>query len=183
MGAAASQGGGAVEPTAGQVTCSMSSVLVRRLRATFGEEAVNEVLRRAGVEYTPSYLDDPSNWIWYHEAIALFEAAVALTGDDGLPRRVGEDAVRQHAGTTVATLLRSLGSPQAVYEQLTVGVTKFSTVTEMVPEVAPGHAVVRASSRPGFTRHRHLCDFTAGLLSQPPVLFGLPPAHVEETSC
>ena len=184
MGAPASQGSGAVEPTAGQVTCSMSSVLVRRLRATFGEEAVHEVLRRAGVEYTPAYLDDPSNWIWYHEAIAMFEAAVALTGDDGLPRRVGEDAVRQHAGTTVATLLRGLGSPQAVYEQLAVGVTKFSTVTALEPlEVCPGRAVVRAKVRPGFPHDRHMCEWRMGLLSTPTALFGLAPAVVEHPAC
>jgi diguanylate cyclase (GGDEF)-like protein len=43
--------------------------------------------------------------------------------------------------------------------------------------------VVRATARPGFRRHRHLCDWTRGLFSQPPVLFGLPPANVEETCC
>src|SRR3954464_5548405 len=109
-------------PATGQISTSMSSVLLRRVRADLGDEAVAAVLERAGVTYTPGYLDDPANWIWHREAIALFEAAVAITGDETLPTRVGEDAVRQHAGTTVATLLRSLGSPQAVYEQLAVGV-------------------------------------------------------------
>src|SRR5205823_1034615 len=44
-------------------------------------------------------------------------------------------------------------------------------------------AVVRAQARDGYRRHRHLCDWTRGLLSQPPALFGLPPARVEESSC
>jgi len=114
----------------------------------------------------------------------MFEAAVAFTGDDGLPRRVGEDAVRQHAGTTVATLLRGLGSPQAVYEQLAVGVTKFSTVTALEPlEVRPGRAVVRAEVRPGFPHDRHMCEWRLGLLSTTTALFGLPPAMVEHPVC
>ena len=96
---------------------------------------------------------------------------------------MGEQTVRQHAGTPVATMLRSLGSPEAVYEQLTVAVSKFSTTTDLHPEVEPGHAVVSARSRSGFPRHPLMCDWTRGLLSQPPALFGAPPAHVEESLC
>jgi diguanylate cyclase (GGDEF)-like protein len=173
-----------ITPTAGQVACSMSSVLLRRLRQTGGERLVHDVLAKAGVDHTPEYLGDPANWIWYREAVALFEAAVELTGDERLPQRVGEDAVRQHAGSPVATLLRGLGSPQAVYEQLTVAVTKFSTVTELHPvEVSPGRAVVRARAREGFGHHPHMCAWRIGLLSTPTVLFGLAPARVEHREC
>jgi diguanylate cyclase (GGDEF)-like protein len=171
-------------PATGQISCSMPSVLINRVRGTLGHEAVDELLRMSGVDYTATYLDDPGNWIWYDEAIAMFEAAVALTGDEHIGRRVGEETVRQHAGTPVATLFRSLGSPEKVYEQLAIAVTKFSTVTELSSlEVSPGRAVVRAKARPGFKRHRHLCDWTLGMMSQPPVLFGLPPADVVESAC
>jgi diguanylate cyclase (GGDEF)-like protein len=162
----------------------MSSVLLRHVRATHGEDGVSELLRRAGSERTAAYLEDVGNWIDYGEAAALFEAAADQTGDPEIGFRVGEQTVRQHAGTPVATLLRSLGSPQAVLEQVSVTVTKFSTVTAMEPvEVEPGRAVVRAYARPGFTRHRHLCNWTRGMLSQPTPLFGLPPASVEESQC
>src|SRR3954452_3059782 len=145
----------------------MASVLLRRLRASGGEEAVAGVLARAGIPYTAEYLGDIDNWMSYEHAGELMQAAVELTGDEEVVRRVGEDTVRQHAGTAVATLLRSLGSPQAILEQVAVTVTKFSTVTAMEPvEVAPGHAVVRASVRPGYERPRHMCNWTTGLLSQ-----------------
>src|SRR2546430_99709 len=167
-------------PAVGQISCSLASTLIRHVRTRAGDESVQEILRRSGVEYTATYLDDPSNWIWLREAIELLSAAAEVLDDPEIGLHVGEQTVRQHAGTPVATLLRSLGSPEAVYEQLTVGVTKFSTVTELTPTaVEPGRAVIRAKARPGFTRHRHLCNWTAGLLSQPPVLFGLPPAQVE----
>src|SRR3954454_22780726 len=171
-------------PAQGQISGSMSSVLLRRVRAERGDAAVQEILERSGVPYSAQHLDDPANWIWHREAIALFEAAVAVTGDDALPQRIGEDALRQHAGPPVATLLRGLGSPQAVYEQLAVGVTKFSTVTELDPsEVTPGRAVVRARTREGFEHHSHLCAWRIGLLSTPPMLFGLPPAVVTHPEC
>jgi hypothetical protein len=171
-------------PAVGQVSCSMASTLLRYIGDALGELAVDELLSVSGVEYSSEYLDDVGHWIWYDEAVALFEAAAKLTGDEGIGRRVGERTVRQHAGTPVATLLRSLGSPEAIYEQQAAAVTRFSTVTELTPlEVVPGSAVLRAQARPGFKRHRHLCGWAAGLLSQAPPLFGLPPARVEESSC
>src|SRR3954451_17536898 len=171
-------------PQTGQIACSMAGTLVRHVRATLGDDAVTALLERSGVAYTPQYLDDVTNWIWHEEANRLIEAAVEITGDEHIARRVGEQMVRQHAGTAVATLFRSLGSPQAVFEQLALAATKFSTVTEMTPlEVSPGRAVVRSQARPGFQRTQHLCDWSKGILSQPPVLFGLPSALVEETNC
>src|SRR3954463_5751845 len=170
-------------PAVGQISCSMASTLVRHVRTQAGDDAVAEILSRSGVEHSAAYLDDPSNWIWQHEAIDLLVAAADVLGDPEIGLHVGEQTVRQHAGTPVATMLRSLGSPEAVYEQLTVAVSKFSTTTDLHPEVEPGRAVVSARSRNGFQRHPLMCDWTRGLLSQPPALFGAPPAHVEESLC
>src|SRR3954454_202704 len=170
-------------PAVGQISCSMASTLVRHVRTQAGDDAVSEILSRSGLEYSATYLDDPSNWIWQHEAIELLVAAAEVLGDPEIGLHVGEQTVRQHAGTPVATMLRSLGSPEAVYEQLTVAVSKFSTTTDLHPEVEPGRATVSARSRNGFSRHPLMCDWTKGLLSQPPALFGAPPAHVEESLC
>src|SRR3954469_337636 len=155
-------------PAVGQVSCSMASTLVRHVRTQAGDGAIDEILSRAGLEYGASYLDDPSNWIWQQEAIDLLVAAAEVLGDPEIGLHVGEQTVRQHAGTPVPPMLRSLGSPEAVYEQPTVGVSTFSTVTELRPEVEPGHAVVRARARNGFPRHPLMCDWPRGLLSQPP---------------
>src|SRR3954470_22079377 len=103
------------EPLEGQVACSMPSTLLRHVRATLGDAAVERLIELAGVPYSAEHLDNIANWIWYHEAVALFEAAAELTGDQHIGCRVGEETVRQHTGTPVATLFRSLGSPQAVF--------------------------------------------------------------------
>jgi diguanylate cyclase (GGDEF)-like protein len=164
--------------------CTMPSVLLRRVRKEGGEQAVTELLERAGSKRTPEYLDDVSNWVSYDEAMALFDAAEELTGDPSIARRTGEETLAQHAGTPVATLLRSLGAPEVVLGKITLTAGKFSTVAEMeAVEVLPGRAVVRAREREGFSRHRHHCNWTAGLLGQTTVLFGLPAASVEESAC
>ena len=164
--------------------CTMPSVLLRRLRKNGGNQAVAEVLERAGSTRTPEYLEDVTNWISWDEALALFDAAEDYTGDPGIARRIGEQTVAQHAGTPVATLLRSLGSPEEVLSKITVTASKFSTVADMeAVEVNPGRAVVRAREREGFSRGRHHCNWTQGLLSQTTMLFGLPPANVEQSEC
>jgi diguanylate cyclase (GGDEF)-like protein len=167
------------------IACSLTSTLLQRVRRSSGDaDAVRRVIEQAGSPHSEDYLQDVTNWISYEEATALFAAAVDVTGDPGIARAAGEEAVRRHAGTPVATLLRSLGSPERILEQVTTTVSKFSVVTEMETiEVAPGRSVVRARAREGFTRDEHLCEWTSGLLSQATVLFGLPAAEVVETEC
>jgi diguanylate cyclase (GGDEF)-like protein len=164
--------------------CTMPSVMLKLLRKEGGPEAVADVLERAGSPRTPDYLEDVTNWISWDEALALFDAAEDYTGDPGIARRIGEHTVSQHAGTPVATLLRSLGSPEAVLDKITLTASKFSTVADMEAlEVAAGRAVVCAREREGFSRARHHCSWTQGLLSQVTMLFGLPPATVEQSEC
>src|SRR3954468_20676094 len=133
--------------------CTMPSVMLRLLHKEGGVDAVTDVLERAGSTRSPEYLENVSNWISWDEALALFDAAEDYTGDPGIARRIGERTVAQHAGTPVATLLRSLGSPEDVLSKITVTATKFSTVADMeAVEVAPGRAIVRARERAGFSR-------------------------------
>src|SRR5437763_13018377 len=100
-------------PAPGQVTCSMTSTLLRHVRARLGEQAVAELVRMSGLPYTPAHLDDVSNWITYDEAVALFDAGAALTGDEQIARRAGEGTVPQHAGAAVARPARPPGPPAA----------------------------------------------------------------------
>src|SRR3954447_1030706 len=166
------------------ICCSMTSVLLRLVRTECGDHAVAQLLRAAGPEHEAAFLENLENWISLHEAMALLAAGTKLTGDPLFARRVGETTVRQHRGSAVATLLRSLGSPEAVLQGITVTANKFGTVSQMEAiEAEPGRAVVKAVVREGFSRDPLHCQWTAGLLSTPTTLFGLPQAHVEETEC
>jgi len=166
------------------LACTQSSVLLRLVRRVRGEDGLKELLDLAGSTRSIAYLDDVTNWISLDESLALFKAAAELTGDTHIARRVGEEAVAQHAGTPVATLLRSLGSPEEVYRQITLSASKFTTITDLEPiTVEPGHALIVSRVHDGFERTREHCDWAQGLLGQPTVLFGLPPATVEETTC
>jgi diguanylate cyclase (GGDEF)-like protein len=166
------------------ISCSMTSVLLRLIRSEGGEDAVAELLCRAASPHDAAHLENVDNWISHEEACALLEASVTISGDATFARRVGQEAVGQHAGKGVATLLRSLGSVQAVLQAVAQTAAKLSTATEMdALEVAPGRAVIKAAARQGFNRVAVNCDWTTGLLAGTPLLFGLPCANVHEREC
>jgi len=167
-----------------QLCCTMTSVLLRLVRETGGGAAVRALLQRAGAKHDAAYLENIDNWISLDEACALLQAGALETGDPAFARLVGESTLHQHAGTQAATLLRSLGSVEAILQVVAQSAAKVSTVSEMkAVEVVPGHAVIRAMARGGITRRPVHCEWTAGLLAGTPILFGLPLARVEETEC
>jgi diguanylate cyclase (GGDEF)-like protein len=162
----------------------MTSVLLRLVRSEGGEVAVAELLEHAQVKHEPAYLENVDNWVSLDEACAMLEAGVRQTGDPSFARRVGEHTLRQHAGTQVATVLRSLGSTEAVLEAIAQTASRLSTVTKMETiEAGPGRAVVRAVALEGFERRELHCDWATGLLAGTPILFGLPLARVTESEC
>ncbi len=176
--------GAAGSATRQDVSGAMTSVIVRYVRNRAGEGAVAEMLRIAGEVRPAEVLENPTSWSSHDETIALFNAAAGVTGDKEIGRHVGEEMLRQHDGTEVANLLRSLGSPGELLRNVAAAAAKFTTVSTMEPlEVGDAHAVVRAFTRPGLSRHLQMCDFTKGLLSQVPVLFGLVPGVVAESEC
>ena len=92
----------------------MTNVLLHLIRREGGEASVVRLLESAGVSREPSFLENVENWISLDEATAMLRAGVEESGDANFARRVGENTLRQHAGTQVATVLRSLGSTEAV---------------------------------------------------------------------
>lgn len=166
------------------ISGAVTSVLVRHVRNRCGDRGVARLLALAAEPRSADVLENATSWSSHGEAVALFAAAAAVTGDRDVARSIGEEMLRQHDGTNVANLLRSLGSPGELLRNVAAALAKFSTVATMEPlEVGNAHAVVRAHTRAGFRRERCLCDLTKGLLSQVPVLFGLVPAEVAESEC
>jgi diguanylate cyclase (GGDEF)-like protein len=165
-------------------SCAVTILILARVREMAGEDGVARLLAEAGSKRTVEYLQDVGNWVGYDEAIALWNAGEAITHDPSFARHVGEDGVKVLGGSATAAVLRSLGSPEENMRSLNVSSQRWSTAAELEAiEVRPGYGEVRAVASPGFTRHRQHCDWTHGMLSIGPSLFGLPQAKVEHTAC
>jgi diguanylate cyclase (GGDEF)-like protein len=165
-------------------SCSMTAILIVRVHSFGGDAAVARLLREAGSERAPDYLQDIGNWVSYDEAVALWESGERITRHPAFARALGDDAARRLNGSPMAGIFRSLGSPEAVYRQIATAASKFSTVTDLeAVDTGPGHAEIVAVAAEGFPRNAHHCAWTTGLLSQPTVLFGFAPARVEHDDC
>ena len=165
-------------------SCSMSAVLLAEVVDLAGDQAVSELLKLADCKRSVEYLRDISNWISYDEAVALWRAGARVTQNPRLPQLVGQRAARRLSASPVAALLRSLGSPENLYREISIGATKFSTVIRLEAiETGPGFAELVAIPMDGFPRSAEHCAWTTGMLSSATVLFGMAPASVEHGRC
>ncbi len=159
-------------------------LIVEFVRRRFGEGAVEQMLLRAGETRPPSVLEDERVWSSYEQKIRLFEAAAEVTGLPDVARSIGETVLESSVGGSLQIALGLLGSPSTVLRMIARANGKFSTAGTMrAEEVTSTGGTVVYRLRDEFRLSRFDCDYTIGLLSQVPVLFGLPPATVEHHQC
>ncbi|GAB2696477.1 EAL domain-containing protein [Thalassiella azotivora] len=161
-----------------------TALLLRYVREHGGDDAVSEVLRLSGVPHAPAELEDLSRWVSHDTRLRLFDAAAEVTGDPQVMRRVGQAALEHGVNHSLVLVLRALGSPRHVYRQLPRFVAKYSTTNVMETlHVGPTSATVRYRALDEHLPSRRDCDFSQGLISVIPRLFGLPVARVLHPTC
>src|SRR5215211_3132157 len=154
------------------------------VRERGGEQAVAALLADAGERRTVAQLEDERGWSGYAQWLALLEAAVAVLGERDAARRIGASVVSQRVGGASRAVVRALGSVESVYRHARGASAKFSTVKAVEPvEVGRQHARITVRLADGHAPHALDCDFSAGVLSQVPALFGLAPATVDHAPC
>jgi diguanylate cyclase (GGDEF)-like protein len=149
-----------------------------------GPSAVAEILRRCGLEDREAELRDDGSWFSFATKIRLFEAAAEVLEDPLVMRHVGESALDLSVGEGLKAALRALGTPGLVYRNVVRANAKFNTVQGMeLVEIGRDHARVRFVDLAGVGFHQLDCDYTAGLLSCVPVLFGQPMGRISHAVC
>ena len=158
--------------------------LLRFVRARGGDDAVTAVLERAALPWTAEDLEDQSRWWSYDTRIRLFAAATEVFDDPRTMFEVGASALQSGLNHSMVLLLRAMGSPRQVLRQLPRAVAKFSTTSTMeVLEVGPTSATIRYELHDGYRHSRLDCDYAQGLITNVPVIFGLPRARILHDEC
>jgi len=161
-----------------------TGLLLSHVRRQGGDDAVAEVLRRAGVPWTAAELEQPSQWTSYDTRIRLFAAATEVLGDPQTMFRVGREALGLGLTPALVLLIRAMGSPRQVYRQLPRAVAKFSTTSTMeVLESGATHATLSYRLHEGYRHSRLDCEYAQGLIGMVPTIFGLPSAELVHTQC
>ena len=159
-------------------------LIIAYTRRHLGDAGVDELLRLAGETRSVQVLEDESTWSSYRQKIALFDAAEQLTGDAWVARRIGESVLSEQLGAMVRVVVGALGSPQQVLRSAARAHVKFSTSATMsTVSSTSGRAVVSYRLHDEHTPSHHDCRYTQGILTQAPVLFGLPAARLTHPRC
>jgi diguanylate cyclase (GGDEF)-like protein len=160
------------------------ALILGYVRERGGEAAVERVLSIAGEARPMAELVDEGRWSSYEQKLRLFEAAITVLDDPETPRLVGETVLEQQTGTAIRLMLRALGSPASVCRSVAKASAKFSTnYTCVALSVGREGAVISNRLHEGYEPNIIDCQYTTGLLSQIPALFGLEPAVVEHEEC
>jgi diguanylate cyclase (GGDEF)-like protein len=166
--------------TAGVTTRLIVAFIRRRL----GEGAIAWLLELAGETRPVEVLENEATWSSYRQKIALFEAAASLTGDPRVAERIGASVLHEQLGGLTRLVLATLASPQRLLRSIARANIKFSTSATMrAIETRPTGGVVAYRLHDEHEPNPHDCHYNQGLLSQVPVLFGLPAATVEHPHC
>lgn len=171
-------------PPARQVSGMMSHLVVAHVRRHAGEEGVQRLLEEAGEDRPIDVVEDEGTWITLEQSKALLVAASQVLDDPTVGVAIGASVLERRVGGPLVMLVRALGSPSAVFRNLARISRRFSadSTAELV-DLGPTRAVVSFAVREGFEQSVFGCQITMGLLSQVPVVFGLPPARVHHDVC
>ncbi|HET6917345.1 MAG TPA: EAL domain-containing protein [Acidimicrobiales bacterium] len=160
------------------------ALIIGYVREHGGEAAVQRLLDSAGETRTMDELLDERRWSSYGQKIRLFEAAIEVLDNPDTPRLVGAAVLEQQTGTALRLMLRALGSPASVCRAVAKASAKFSTnYTCRAVSVSREGAVISNRLHEGYEPNIVDCQYTIGLLSQIPALFGLEPAAVLHEEC
>ena len=149
-----------------------------------GRAGVEALLNRCGLTAREDRLRDPTFWFDFETKIALFEAAGAVLGQADPAWRIGQSAVDLQALTGVKIALRAFGTPRLAYGAVPGVNGRFTRAHRMeLLDLGDDSARFRYSDAAGVGYHPVDCEYTAGMLSCVPTMFGGLPARVRHPTC
>jgi diguanylate cyclase (GGDEF)-like protein len=161
-----------------------TSLILAYLERELGRPAVDRVLARTGLTAQESALRNEGSWFDFDTKIALWTAVEEVTGDRLVARHIGESVLDFSVALGVKRALRAFGSPELVFRNVVRANSKFNWAhTIELVSLEGEHARLRYQDVSGVGYHRYDCEYTIGLLSTVPELFGLPAARVEHPQC
>ncbi|MDK3258920.1 putative bifunctional diguanylate cyclase/phosphodiesterase [Blastococcus capsensis] len=149
-----------------------------------GEQAVDQVLDRAGLLAEKAHLQSTHGRVPYSVMLQLFDAVARELDNPRLGLKLGAVALEDPALAPIRALTRVVGSPAAVFRHVSRVSTRLdSTAVTRCVAARAGEAELAWRVLPPRRPTRLDCDYSIGMIEQVPVLFGLPPARVAQKAC
>ena len=139
----------------------------------------------AGVSDPKAFLSDPNNWISSALLVQLYERARRILGDENTAYKIGFNSVlKQRLGYIQRIIIYAFGNPAKGIRH-TQRVNDHFNRTKRIELLSSSKngAVVRLIWSKDVPLSRDFCLMNKGIYQAIPLIWGLPPARLEETRC
>ncbi len=165
-----------------EVRCKIVRRVLDFARHHGGEPAVERIVEVAGLPY--DVLHDENAWIDHAVEKRIFRELDGILGIERAAFRCGEHGLRSGSFGALEVLVRALLRPRNVYARLPYLANRLAKVGKMkLVELGAHSARVHYRYDAGFESVPEICENRKGMLAALPVLWGLPPAAIEEDAC
>lgn len=166
--------------TTPEISCRITRTLimyVREMKGSLGNLLADLVLDEA-------YLCDNNNWVSHEFLHILYARMSEILGDQYPVYKMALASDRYQSLNILERIARLLGNPKLIYSQA----PRYNRLLKAngdvyIHEVGDSWVVLEDRYHDGATKTRHDCDYTRGIITGIPTVFGMPPARVEEIEC
>ncbi len=137
-----------------------------------------------GLTLDEGYLSDTNNWVSHAFLQELCARMIDLLGDDNAVYQMTLASERLRSLGSLDRIVRLLGNPKLIYSQA----PKYNQFLKLngsvlIHDIGDSWVVLEDRYHDGAQKTRFDCDYTRGVLTGIPTMFGLPPAEVQEIRC
>lgn len=138
-----------------------------------------------GIADPKVFLSDPNNWISSSLLMRLYDKAKQITHDENVAYQIGFNSVLgKHLGYIQRIVMYSFGSPGMIMKHIQNVNDHFNRTKEVqLLNRRRGSAVVRLLWKKDIPLSKDFCLMNKGVYQAVPIIFGLPPCHLEEAGC
>jgi len=166
--------------TTPEISCRITRTLIMYVRETNG--SLGNLLE--DLELDEAYLCDNNNWVSHEFLHILYARMSEILGEKYPVYKMARASDRYQSMNILERIARLLGNPKLIYSQA----PRYNRLLKAngdvyIHEVGDSWVVLEDRYHDGATKTRHDCDYTRGIITGIPTVFGMPPARVEEIEC
>lgn len=165
-----------------EVSCKIIRTVLDYARAQGGDRAVERIVEEAAVSVET--LSDENAWIDHAAEKRIFRALDEILGEKNAAYKCGEYGIRVGSFGALETFIRALLRPKNVYGRVPYIANRLAKVGTMsIAALTRKTARVQYRYDEPFESIVEICENRRGMLAAIPVVWGLPPATVDEREC
>jgi PAS domain S-box-containing protein len=137
-----------------------------------------------GLELDEQYLLDTDNWVSHAFLHQLYDRMVEILQDENAIYHMALSSDRVKSMGMLDRIARLLGSPRLIYSYSNVYNKLLKLNGDVyIHEIGDSWILLEDRYHASEQKTRYDCDYTRGVLEGIPMIFDMPPAHVEEIEC